>query len=1109
MKRSLLLTLFILPVIFTQAQNLWKEVSASGQRDYLARNSGTLPDRVRFYELDPAVLTARMQTVKVFEASASTTSLDLPMPDGSFLAVDVYESSILSPQLQAIIPNVRTFVLVDHNTMSSLGRITVHDNNITGLIFSPGGTVYINPVDAANSKVHITYYTRELRSPLPVTCGVTEEMELPGARANGAARVYAGDGHLRTYRLAVAATGEYYVWAGNSVANALAYITITINSVNAIYERDATIHFNLVTNSSIIYTDSLADPYTTVTFPSSGTLNSNNSATDAALGAGSYDVGIVFNNGWNGGLAQLSNVCGVSHARAAAGLTFGTGSNPTPGPQGPIFEGTVAHEMGHEFSATHTMIASNGGCLGNVTAATAYEPGGGSTIMAYAGTCTGNSYQNYSDLYFHAGSVAQIASFATTGAGNTCPTNTTLANVAPTVNVASSTYTIPISTPFMLNCSATDANANSLTYTWEQLDAAAAQSTPPSSAATSGPNFRSYPPSGVPYRYFPNMTAVLAGTTPTYEVLASVARTMNFRVNVRDNAAGGGANAQADVAVTTNAGAGPFTVTSQSTSTNLTADGSSTFTITWNVANTNAAPINCSNVDILFSADGGQNFNYVLLSNTPNDGTQTITIPNIVTSAGRIMVKSVGNIFFNVNAGNISISSGCGAEGATLSPSSTVSASPGNSALNLASAPTYGTALIPLSGTLDGTDPVSSLAIYNSTTTNCINFGGNQYRYDAYPFRVNVAGTYTFSMSGGVYDVNIYTGSFDPANPCTNFLASYMFYNGSSAGFQTLSASLIPGVQYTLTVGTFNSSTPTLPFAYTISLSAAPGGGNLYSGYPNPGGSFTYAYVMVNNATNNIVAISSTPDLRNSSTFPLGTYTVYGFSYLTANFSAGTLSGYVGGPFSTLTNDLLNNPASRCGNLSKNTVTVNVLNVLPVKLLPLTAVWEGSTVKLYWATAQETGSKNFEIERSADGQHFNLLKTVPAAMNSDSRTNYTTDDAAPLAGNNFYRVKAVDLDEKYSYSNIAVVRKLGTEFELKFYPNPAHTQTTIELLASRNGSANMELINANGSTIYKKVLNWKKGMNVETVDMRLLPAGIYYIRIVTETDIVSQKLVKI
>mgnify|MGYP002382201632 CR=1 FL=1 len=471
------------------------------------------------------------------------------------------------------------------------------------------------------------------------------------------------------------------------------------------------------------------------------------------------------------------------------------------------------------------------------------------------------------------------------------------------------------------------------------------------------------------------------------------------------------------------------------------------------------------------------------------------------------MVKAVGNIFFNVNAANITISSGCGAEGATLSPSSTVNAGAGNAILNLSSAPQYGSIVSP-AGTLQSSDPSANLAVYSSVTTACQQFG-NVFRYHTYTFQVNLPGSYTFTKSAGTYIVDLYTGSYSPGSPCTNFLASNGTYNGTSVAIaSSVSASLLPGVQYTLAVGSFSSSQPTLPFAYTITVSG-PVGGNIYSGYPDPGATFTYAYVIVNNATGNIVAISSTPDLRNTSTFPVGTYTVYGFSYLTANFNAGALSAYVGGALTTLSNDLLNNPGSKCGNLSKNNVAVNILSTLPVKLLPLSAIWENGAVRLYWSTAQEVGSKEFVIERSADGIQFEPIQTVAASLNSDVRTNYNTLDAHPLTGRNFYRIKALDLDDAVTYSNIAQVKSTDGRFQLKIYPNPTSESATMELLADRTGTATVELISVNGTRLSASRMNLKKGVNIAAIPTEQLPAGIYYVRVIAGTQVIAEKLVKL
>ncbi|WP_164735268.1 reprolysin-like metallopeptidase [Pseudoflavitalea rhizosphaerae] len=268
----------------------------------------------------------------------------------------------------------------------------------------------------------------------------------------------------------------------------------------------------------------------------------------------------------------------------------------------------MAHEIAHQFSATHSFSASNGQCGSNATESTAWEPGGGSTIIAYAGSCTGNSYQNNTDLYFHGGSIEQITSFAMNA--GTCASITETSNTSPVVSVSNNSYIIPPGTPFELKASATDAGSN-LLYSWEQMDAGPLTNEKPSSRAGSGPLFRSFPPNDNPGRVFPMISAVLANTIPDYEMLPTVARSMKFRVTVRDGAPGGGCTAEADVTVTT-AGATPFQVTSQNSATSWTANGANTAIISWDPGSSSEAPVNCTSVNILFSVDGGYTYPYTL-----------------------------------------------------------------------------------------------------------------------------------------------------------------------------------------------------------------------------------------------------------------------------------------------------------------------------------------------------------------------------------------------------------------------------------------------------------------------------------------------------------------
>jgi len=214
-------------------------------------------------------------------------------------------------------------------------------------------------------------------------------------------------------------------------------------------------------------------------------------------------------------------------------------------------------------------------------------------------------------------------------------------------------YTIPISTPFILNANASDSNGDNLTYTWEQLDTEIT-AYPLESTATGGPAFRSIPPIVTSKRYFPNQATIISGLLSNpWEVLPSVGRTMRFGVNVRDNRINGGQSASKETVVTFVAGSGPFKVTSQST--DVIWGAGTAQTITWDVANTNLAPVNCSFVNILLSTDAGLTFPTILASNVTNDGSHEIVVPNSATNKARIKVESAENIFYSINAKNITI----------------------------------------------------------------------------------------------------------------------------------------------------------------------------------------------------------------------------------------------------------------------------------------------------------------------------------------------------------------------------------------------------------------------------------------------------------------------
>ena len=171
---------------------------------------------------------------------------------------------------------------------------------------------------------------------------------------------------------------------------------------------------------------------------------------------------------------------------------------------------------------------------------------------------------------------------------------------------------IPANTPFSLTGSATDPDGDALTYQWEEADAGAAASV---WNAGTKPFFMSYAPTTSPTRLFPKLSVILSGNMQATigEYLPTTAQTLKFRLTARDNKMGGGGTCYGISQVTVDA-SGPFSVTSQSV-TGITYFSGSVQQITWNVNGTDAAPVNCSNVNIYISTNAGTTFSLVA-SNT-------------------------------------------------------------------------------------------------------------------------------------------------------------------------------------------------------------------------------------------------------------------------------------------------------------------------------------------------------------------------------------------------------------------------------------------------------------------------------------------------------------
>lgn len=666
---------------------IWLEFGAGSQQGA----GKSVPATARIVRLNRAAL-VRVLNRAPLEGQVSLAErgqiLTLPMPDGSFARFRLEESPAMEPGLAARFPEIKSYrgQGVDEPAMTM--RCDWSPNGFHALVLTGNQTVNIHPLGdagAGGSDIYASYFGDDIQKE-EAQCFTSEIHKInPGqSRANGP--LVAIGATLRTYRIAISATWEYCnSYGGGTNAGTVASINTWVNSANAVYERELAIHLNLVNNTNILFTtergfSSGTDPFT------NSNVNTMIGEVRPVLrdqaGQANYDLGYVLGLAASGasGVSFIGVVCDNTGADGLGPLKGGGAATVSGAAGSSVSLGIWVHEIGHQFGANHSFNGTFSNCTQR-NAGTAYESGSGETIMAYSGICGADNIATSRDMRFHTGSYAEITSYILSGNGGTCATTSATGNNPPTVN-GGGNFTIPKNTPFTLTATGNDADtgdASNLTYAWDQVDSGGPGTTfaqngtsasynddadPPT---TTRPIFRPFPVSPSPSRTFPSLSYILnnandppdtAGGLQTAEELPRIARTLDFRVTIRDNRAGGGGVNEDSVQLTV-ASSGPFLVTAPNTA--VTWTGGTSQNVTWSVNGTNGAPVNAANVKITLSTDGGITFPVTLAASTPNDGTQSITVPNgIITSTARVKIEAIGNIFFDISDTNFSITPGDG-----------------------------------------------------------------------------------------------------------------------------------------------------------------------------------------------------------------------------------------------------------------------------------------------------------------------------------------------------------------------------------------------------------------------------------------------------------------
>lgn len=602
-----------------------------------------IPQKFKTIQVNMADLKTQLKTAPTEFTGRQPLQIEIPLPDGSNTAFNIVQTNMMEKALADKYPEIKTYTGYAVHNPSIILKMDVTYQGLHGYIVSPNSIYAIDPYHNKTTDFYVVYDKKDYqRNADAFECLNDDNNKNFKLNENHTLQKAQPACALREYRVAVNATGEYTQFHGGTVSAGLSAVVTIINRMNLIFERDVALRLTLVANNDqLIYTDAANDPFTQPNNPDY-MIERSHFNLNSVIGNANYDVGHVFST-TGAGLASLGSAC--NNNLKGYGLT---GVSP---PIGDLFAvDYAAHEFGHQFNAQHTFdyCVINGTPEGN--GASGMEPGGGSTIMAYAGVCGNQNIQNSANDYFHSFSVSQITSYTQINFANSCANLIPINNTAPEVE-AGNNYSIPANTPFQLTGSATDVDGDMLTYCWEEFESgtdAPIQNPTPNSVL-----FRSWSPTSENFRIFPRLFDLLNNNTAAGETLPFSDRTMRFRLTVRDNHLGGSCTNFDNMNITVDGDAGPFVVNSP--------NGFEVWkaldveTVSWNVANTDQAPVSCSNVDILLSTDGGNTYPTTIVANVPNTGSYNITVPNNITTVARVKVVCSGNIFFDISNSNFEI----------------------------------------------------------------------------------------------------------------------------------------------------------------------------------------------------------------------------------------------------------------------------------------------------------------------------------------------------------------------------------------------------------------------------------------------------------------------
>jgi hypothetical protein len=191
-------------------------------------------------------------------------------------------------------------------------------------------------------------------------------------------------------------------------------------------------------------------------------------------------------------------------------------------------------------------------------------------------------------------------------------------------------------------------------------------------------------------------------------------------------------------------------------------------------------------------------------------------------------------------------------------------------------------------------------------------------------------------------------------------------------------------------------------------------------------------------------------------------------------------------------------------------------NVLPIELLYFRANWNNYQVDLTWATATETNNDHFVIERSLNGEDFTGVLEIAGRGTTTQASYYSASDKKPFTGRSYYRLKQVDHDGSYSYSDVKVVNSPwmstgNTPLEVsRVYPNPCADNFHVTYRSATGKPVRVSLYNLEGKLMHED--EWEtttQGMVEEMIDMHTMPHGTYFLSLQSGDERISKRIIRL